>query len=128
MHTVEAIYARIPQAQRNKLGLYHGHIAAVLAAIAECDAVAPSTPAAHWREAGEPDPHEGHYDKQRAQLALGQLTDDELANEAFLRYDVRPSIEQLLNGTAYSPIVYMTAVKERIRWLSRALEKKGATP
>lgn len=84
-----------------------------------------STPAARWRTEGEPDPHAGHYDVERAKLTLGHLTDDELANEAFLHYDHRPSMQELMNPNAAHrrPIVLMTAVKERIRWLSRALER-----
>ncbi len=67
-----------------------------------------TTPAAQWRENGEADPH-GHtdyYKGERASLAKGNLTDDQLANEVFLH----PGIANL------------TAAKERIRWLSRALE------
>jgi hypothetical protein len=79
------------------------------------------TPAAKWRATGEVDPHDDRYNCERAALAMGDLTDDELANEAFLNYDVRPSIDDLLSGKAKMPIVYMTAVKDRIRWLSRAL-------
>lgn len=81
-----------------------------------------STPSSHWAADREADPHFGHYDKERAQLALGRLTDDELANAAFLHYDVRPPFQDVLDGKALMPIVYMTAVKERIRWLSRALD------
>ena len=67
-----------------------------------------ATPAAKWRENGEPDPFEGQrYDEERALLCKGGLTDDEIANEVFLR----PNIGNT------------TAAKERIRWLSRALEK-----
>lgn len=80
-----------------------------------------STPAAHWSEAGQSDPHGNSYNCERAALCMGGYTDDELANGAFMNYDVRPSIESLLNGTGISPIAWMTAVKERIRWLSRAL-------
>jgi hypothetical protein len=85
-----------------------------------------TTPAAHWRAKGEPDPHAGHYDGERAGLTLGQLTDDELANAAFMHYDRRPPLSEVLAGRAFMPIVYMTAVKERIRWLSRALAKATA--
>ncbi|MCW2194976.1 hypothetical protein AB7M45_007749 [Bradyrhizobium elkanii] len=64
------------------------------------------TPAARWRAAGEPDPHGVRYDCERAQLAGGDLTDDEVANAVFLD----PSINNL------------TIAKDRIRWLSRKLE------
>lgn len=65
------------------------------------------TVAAKWRENGEDDPHGDHYDCEREKLCMGNLTDDELANAVFLE----PNI-----GT-------LTAAKERIRWLSRELEK-----
>ena len=64
------------------------------------------TPGARWREAGEPDHHGDKFNQERAQLCMGHFTDDELANEVFLR----PTIGNL------------TAAKERIRWLSRRLE------
>ncbi|WP_372986983.1 hypothetical protein [Marinobacter sp.] len=64
------------------------------------------TPAARWREAGEPDPHDGKYEGERASLCKGDMTDDELANEVYL----------------YPNIGNLTAAKERIRWLSRKLE------
>lgn len=79
------------------------------------------TQANRWRADGETDPHDKLIDVERGQLALGHFTDDELANEAFMNYDVIPSIDKVLNRTAKMPIVYMTAVKERIRWLSRRL-------
>jgi hypothetical protein len=64
-----------------------------------------STPAAKWRVDGQPDPHGRQYDCERAALTLGHLTDDEMANEVFLR----------------PTIMNVTAAKERIRWLSRKL-------
>ncbi|WP_051975388.1 hypothetical protein [Cupriavidus necator] len=87
---------------------------------------AASTPAATWRVNGEDDPHGDYYDRERAALTLGNLTDDELANGAFMNYDHRPSLDDLLAGKAFMPIVWMTAVKDRIRWLSRALFKAQA--
>lgn len=66
------------------------------------------TPAAHWREKGEPDPHGNRFNCERHELTKGDLTDDELANEVFLRnYD----------------IATLQAGKDRIRWLSRLSEK-----
>ncbi|UFX42014.1 hypothetical protein HAP47_0022240 [Bradyrhizobium sp. 41S5] len=73
-------------------------------------AAPPRTPGARWREAGEPDPHGVRYDCDRAQLAGGDLTDDEVANAVFLD----PGINNL------------TIAKDRIRWLSRRLESAGA--
>jgi hypothetical protein len=100
---------------------WNARAVAALAAAAEA-----GTPAAQWRATGEPDPHAGRYDGERAALCMGDLTDDELANEAFLNYDERPSIGKLLDGTAHAPIAWMTAVRDRIRWLSRALERELA--
>ncbi|WP_074769933.1 hypothetical protein [Paraburkholderia fungorum] len=84
-----------------------------------------TTPAAAWRTNGEADPHGSHYDCERAALTLGNLTDDELANGAFMNYDAKLSIDDMLNPKPgqHMPIVWMTAVKDRIRWLSRALVK-----
>lgn len=84
-----------------------------------------ATPSSHWHAAGEADPHAGHYDRERAALTLGSLTDDELANGAFMNYDQRLPLADMLNPKPgqHMPIVWMTAVKDRIRWLSRALER-----
>lgn len=70
-----------------------------------------TTPAAHWREKGEPDPHGTRYACERAALLYGNLTDDEVANAVYL-CDHRSS---------FASIGYLTAAKDRIRWLSRAL-------
>jgi hypothetical protein len=95
---------------------------------AEKEGAAQSTPASAWREKGEEDPHKGRYDGERAQLMLGKYTDDELANGMFMNYDVRLSFADMTNPKPgqHMPIVWMTAGKERIRWLSRALEKEIA--
>lgn len=79
------------------------------------------TPSAKWRENGDPDPHGNHYNCERAQLALGDMTDDELANALFIHGDIVPPIEDVIAGKAKMPITYLTAGKERIRWLSRRL-------
>jgi hypothetical protein len=65
------------------------------------------TPAAKWRENGEPDPHGKQYDGERAALCYGTLTDDELANAVYLDPN----------------IAHLSAAKDRIRWLSRKLEE-----
>lgn len=88
----------------------------------------PRTPAAAWRAAGESDPHAGHYDGERAALCMGHLTDDALANGAFMNYDQPLNVAGILAGTHSSPIAWMTAVKDRIRWLSRALAAATAAP
>ena len=61
-------------------------------------------------------------------MAMGNLTDDELANGAFLNYDRKLDVEALMAKKPgyYPPIAWMTAVKDRIRWLSRSLEKATA--
>jgi len=92
-------------------------------------APAAATPAAQWREKGDPDPHGDRYDCERAALAMGKLTDDELANGVFLHGDGthgRPPLELVIAGKAHMPIAWLTAAKDRIRWLSRALEKERA--
>lgn len=86
------------------------------------------TPAAHWRENGEADPHGTEYNCERSALTLGDLTDDELANAVYLHGDTTPPMEDLLSGKAKMPIVYLTAAKERIRWLSRRLSEATTQP
>jgi len=75
----------------------------------------PSTPSSHWKANGEPDPHGDSYSCERAQLSLGHLTDDELANSLFINYNVRPSMEEMLSGEKLAPIVWVQAAKDRIR-------------
>lgn len=81
------------------------------------------TPSSQWRVKGEPDPHASHYDGERAALTLGHFTDDEVANGAFMNYNAPIDVHGILAGKSHSPIAWMTAVKDRIRWLSRALER-----
>lgn len=76
------------------------------------------TPGAQWIVNGEPDPFNGRYNCAREELAMGDTTDYALANECFLHYDRVPSVQEMLAGTAKMPIVYMTAMKDRMRWLS----------
>lgn len=63
------------------------------------------TPFAQWRFLGQANPFEDYLNKKRTDLAMGNLTDFELANEVFLRPEVST----------------LTAAKERIRWLSLEL-------
>lgn len=84
------------------------------------------TPAATWRENGEPDPHAGHYDMERHDLTMGYLTDDEVANAVYLHGDSayhKPSLGSLLAGDGHTSGYYLQAAKDRIRWLSRRLVK-----
>jgi hypothetical protein len=71
------------------------------------------TPSARWRAGGQPDPHGTRFDCERSRLAHGNLTDDEIANAVFLHPE---------------NFGFLTAAKDRIRWLSRALEKLLAPP
>lgn len=82
------------------------------------------THAADWRAEGKEDPHGNHYNKERSRLALGDMTDDALANAVFLYGDSTPNMNDVIAGKALMPIAYLTAAKERIRWLSRRLESK----
>ncbi len=83
----------------------------------------PRTPAARWRLEGQADDFPDLIDMERADLMKGDYTDDELANAIYLHGDASPSLENLLSGKAFRPIVWLTAGKERIRWLSRKLEQ-----
>lgn len=96
--------------------------------IEKCNVLAQrvETPSSHWSADGKPDPHGKTYDCERAGLHMGNMTDDELANGAFLNYDQPLNVAGILAGTCHSPIAWMTAVKDRIRWLSRSLEKVAA--
>lgn len=77
---------------------------------AEVAAAQPSTVAARWRANGQPDPHGSRYECERAALPKGDMSDDELANRMFIA-----------DRNDLDLIVWQTAAKERIRWLSRAL-------
>lgn len=92
----------------------------------------PGTPGAKWRAEGSHDPHGERYDCERANLCMGDLTDDELANGVHLHGNEPLDIDKVMSQTpGYHPsIAWLTAAKDRIRWLSRALEQalagKGA--
>lgn len=78
-----------------------------------------TTPGSFNKMLGVDDPFAEYTGMERAKLTMGKLSDDQLANGAFMNYDVRPPISDIISGRSFSPIVWMTAVKERIRWLSR---------
>lgn len=84
----------------------------------------PTTPSSTWFQNGEPDPHAGRYDCERHELDMGDLTDDQLANGVFMHGNETPPIEHVIAGVAKMPIVWLTAAKSRIRWLSRRLQKR----
>ena len=81
-----------------------------------------STPSSKWASAGEPDPHGKAYDCERAELSMGEYTDDELANAVFMHDHRSFDIAATMRGEPGS-IVLLTAAKDRIRWLSRSLGK-----
>lgn len=81
------------------------------------------TPPNTWSANGKEDPHKGKYDCERHELAMGHMTDDQLANGAFMNYDQPLNLEGIMLGTHHSPIAWMTGVKDRIRWLSRRVMK-----
>lgn len=80
------------------------------------------TPSSRRMRAGDPDPHDQRYDIERAQLPMGDCSDDEIANGVYMYGNSTPSMNDILLKKAKMPIVYLTAAKERIRWLSRRLE------
>lgn len=82
-----------------------------------------STPDAVWRVKGEKDPHGTLYNGERAALMLGHMTDDELANAVYLHGNSHPHPNDIITGKAISGIAYLTAAKERIRWLSRKVHE-----
>lgn len=83
----------------------------------------PSTPSSRWFVEGEADYHPDLINRDRGNLMLGNHTDDELANEVFLYGDMSADDKHraIMSGKP-SSIAYLTAGKERIRWLSRHLE------
>lgn len=79
----------------------------------------PKTPASKWFETGEEDPHAKRFtDVERSSLAMGSLTDDQLANAVFVHNHREMDLNAMLAGEP-SSIALLTAAKERIRWLSR---------
>lgn len=76
------------------------------------------TPNAEWLVNGANDPFDGRYNCERNELPMGDLTDYDFANKMFLHGDEQPSIQELIAGTKKRPIVWLTAGKDRIRWLS----------
>lgn len=81
-----------------------------------------STPSSKWASAVESDPHGKAYDCERAELSMGEYTDDELANAVFMHDHRSFDIAATMRGEPGS-IVLLTAAKDRIRWLSRSLDK-----
>jgi hypothetical protein len=87
----------------------------------------PSTPSSRWAADGKPDPHGTDYDCERASLTLGHYTDDELANAVFVHGGEPINVDRLARDPSYIPgTAFLTAAKDRIRWLSRQLVKATA--
>lgn len=84
------------------------------------------TPASRREITGEEDPFANYLDKERADLVMGHMTDDAIANAIFMNYDIFPPVQDLISGKGVMPIAYMTAGKERIRWLSRQMIRLNA--
>jgi len=119
-----------PEIKLERIGTHHNALddakTQAAHAIQLLRALSDATPSSRWSAAGGEDPHEGRYDCERADLAMGDMTDDELANAVFMHGNESPRIEDVLAGKAMMPIAYLTAAKDRIRWLSRSLEKARA--
>lgn len=131
--TCESIYF-LPGWSKSRGALLEQHIATSLGmqllfadgaekpeAVRLRDELRERTSSSQWAANGSPDPHGDRYACERAALAMGDLTDDELANAVFMHGNEQPSIADLMAGKAFLPIAYLTAAKDRIRWLSRAL-------
>ena len=76
----------------------------------------------NWLTNGEADPFPDYVTRKRENLCLSSMSDDVLANHAFMYYD-RGLDDELVammsGGTIPTKIAIMTGVKERLRWLSR---------
>lgn len=81
------------------------------------------TPPNRWSLNGEEDQFADYLSKKRKDLTLGQYTDDELANGVYMNGDGPIDLRKMQDPNAdyYPPIAWLTAGKERIRWLSRKL-------
>lgn len=82
-----------------------------------------TTPSGRWREQDGVDPFPELINQERGALALGDLTDDEMAYAVFM-YGNMPAdqnLEAMIKGDPCS-IVYLKGAQDRIRWLSRHLE------
>jgi hypothetical protein len=76
----------------------------------------------NWLTNGEKDPFPKYASRTRDSLCMTDMSDDVLANYAFLNYSRSEDdeLKALLSmGVIPTKIAFMTAVKERLRWLSR---------
>lgn len=81
-----------------------------------------------WLANGEPDQFADYLKRNREDMPMADFSDDELANAAFMHYGRAPEVEMAMMvkhheektlHLFHSRIGIMTAVKERLRWLSR---------
>jgi hypothetical protein len=108
MHQLMLAYAKVWNTRGNTEVAYQaviGHLQKEVAPL-----LPSATPSSRWKAEGKPDPHGTYYERERAGIAKGHLTDDEIANAVYMS----PGIGNL------------TCAKERIRWLSRALDRTCA--
>lgn len=89
-----------------------------------------STPSSNCLATGGDDDFPELVNQDRASLCLGKLTDDEMATLVFMQGDISKEDDMRLmlahmeaGKDYYSKIAAVTGGKERIRWLSRHLEK-----
>jgi hypothetical protein len=78
-----------------------------------------------WLTNGTPDPFPEYPNRLREDLPMADFSDDALGNYAFMYYDrdVNAEVAVMMNpqGEHRPKIAFMTAIKERVRWLSRRL-------
>lgn len=105
LHQLMLAYVKAFNTRGNPEGAYQavlGHLQKEVAPL-----LPTATPSSRWKAEGQPDPHGTYYEQERAGIAKGHLSDDEMANAVYMS----PGIANL------------TCAKERIRWLSRALDR-----
>lgn len=83
----------------------------------------------HWLVKGEKDPFPNYLDRDRADLPMCDFSDDALGNYLFMNYDRTVDMDVAImmmigrgEKTEHVTRIHMaTAIKERLRWLSRQL-------
>jgi hypothetical protein len=123
-YTEEDMLLTVDFARRNARGV-------LLAELGVTELNSPtSTPSSNWFAAGAEDDFPELVNQDRASLCLGKLTDDEMATLVFMQGDIdkqedmRRMLAAMESGQEYySKMAAVMGGKERIRWLSRHLEK-----
>lgn len=73
-----------------------------------------------WLAEGKEDPFPDLVGKKRESLMMKELSDDELANMQYMYQGAGPDVlMNVMMSGGKSHIAVVTAVKERLRWLSR---------